>query len=198
MLCSGDLFQDVKLVKKLTDIIEKIWIKNKNEKWKNITVMNSYVTRSELFFGSYCFTLSRDLACESLEIFFKPMKGVKSVNLYFKDTLRLVHRALPEHDLEYVGGRNMKVSLSASDHTQFNVKISQNIHVEDKKSQNCINYPDAGYNNYGECDNAYVLKKLKTLFGSNFVPLWTAQNLSGVREIFAVKRLCHEFLVTFS
>ena len=182
MFCSGDLFKGVKLVENLTDIVEELWIKNKNGNWKNITVMNSFVTRSDLFFGSYCFTLSKTLTSGSLEFFFKPMNGVKSVSLFLKDTLRLVHRALPEHDLDYVGGRDMTVSLSSGQLTQFDLKISQNIQVEDNRSQNCRNYPDAGFESYGECDNAYVLKKLKALYGEHFVALWTAENISEVRE----------------
>ena len=175
------MFANVKEVSKLTDFVHRIWVKPKNGPWKNITVLDSFVSSSDLFYAAYCFTLSNDFV--QLEIIFKQMIGVSSVNLFFKDTLRLVHRALPEHDLAYIGGRDMKLLLSAGESTLFNIEVSQNVNIEKDTTTNCKNYPTIEHKNYGECDRKYVLARMKDLFGPNFVPLWAAENTSQVGKL---------------
>ena len=174
----------MKLVRKLSDFVDFIWVKNVNKDWKNITDMDSFATSSNIFYGAYCFTLKNDFAkgIRELDFIFKPIPVVKSVILFFEDTLRLVDRAIPEHELAYVGGRQMEVLVNGGGSTLFNIEISQNINVERNPNQKCRNYPHSGYTSYGECDQAYVLKKLKTIFGVEFVPLWGAMNISEVKK----------------
>ena len=180
---SGVVYEYVKLVGKLSDFVDSIWMKNVNADWKNITDVDSFATSSNVFYGSYCFTLKNDFAngILGLNFIFKPITEVKSVVLFFKDTLRLVDRAIPEHELAYVGGRKMEIVLNGGGLTLFNIEISQNINIEGNPNQNCKNYPHSGYTSYGECDQAYVLKKLSAIFGTEFVPLWAAKNISEVK-----------------
>ena len=117
-----------------------------------------------------------------MSLTFKPVKVLKSVKLFFKDTLRLVHRAIPEHELAYVGGRDMEVILNSGGSTLFNIEISQNINVEGNPTQTCRNYPSSKHKSYDECDQAYVLMKLKAIFGTEITPLWGAYNRSKVNE----------------
>ena len=186
LIKSGVLFDDVKLVKKLSDFVRQIWVKPQNEEWRNITVLDSFATSSYLLFDSYCFTLSNELANGHLELFFYQISGVKSINLYFLDTLRFVHRAMPEHELDYIGGKQMQVSAEADGLTQFNIKISQeiNVEIEEDSSQSCRNYPYSTYGSFDECDTAYVLNKMRSLFGVNFTPLWAAENNAEVKTQF--------------
>jgi hypothetical protein len=180
---SDVVYEYVKLVRKLSDFVDSIWVKIVNADWKNITDMDSFATSSNVFYGSYCFTLKNDLANGILGLNFilKPISEVKSVALFFKDTLRLVHRAIPEHELAYIGGRRMEVLLNGGSSTLFNIEISQNINIEGNPNQKCRNYPHSGYTSYGECDQAYVLKKLTAIFGIEFVPLWAAKKISEVK-----------------
>ena len=158
----------MKLVRKLSDFVGDIWVKNFNEDWKKITDVDSFASSSNVFYGAYCFTLKNEFekGVLGLAFIFKPMTVVKSVVLFFKDTLRLVDRAIPEHELAYVGGRRMEVILNGGGSTLFNIEISQNINVEGNPNQKCKNYPHSGYTSYGDCDQAYVLKKLETIFGT--------------------------------
>ena len=178
----------MKLVKKLSDFVRQIWVKPQNEEWRNITVLDSFATSSYLLFDAYCFTLSNELANGHLELFFYQISGVKSINLYFLDTLRFVHRAMPEHELDYIGGKQMQVSAEADGLTQFNIKISQdiNVEIEEDSTQSCRNYPYSTYGSYDECDRVYVLNKMRGIFGNNFTPLWAAGNKSEVKR--------HEFM----
>ena len=176
------MFANVKEVSKLSDFVHQIWVQPKNGSWKNITVLDSFVSSSDFFYAASCFTLSNDFV--QLEIIFKQMGGVSSVNLFFKDTLRLVHRALPEHDLAYIGGRDMEVSLMGVESTLYNIEVSQNVNIEKDPTTNCKNYPTMEHKSYGDFDRKYVLRRMIDLFGPNSVPLWAAENMSEVGMLY--------------
>ena len=68
----------------------------------------------------------------------------------------------------------MEVKLNSGGSTLFNIELSQNINIEGNPTQTCRNYPSSGHKSYAECDQAYLLMKLKAIFGTEIIPFWGA------------------------
>ena len=60
------------------------------------------------------------------------------------------------------------------------VKMSQEIHSDKDEDARCTNYPNEHYEDYNECDETYVLDRIKLYY--NITPVWATRDLDSVTK----------------
>ena len=114
---------------------------------------------------------------------FRNDSNFSEASIFFEDRLLNTSRVIQRQKLNYFGDR-ITIPLVEQNKTfsdkMFSMKIRQMIYEKPDENSHCTNYPNAEYPSYYDCDLAFVEKEMEKMFGPDFKPLWTSDNIRNV------------------
>ena len=84
----------------------------------------------------------------------------------------------------YYFGPNIVMAKDAPPRSSddYILELKQDIFVENDASKNCVNYPNADYDSYNDCDKNFTLRKLAEHYGPDLVPIWATLDMKSVTQ----------------
>ena len=87
-------------------------------------------------------------------------------------------RRLIQNSFEYEGAKIKLENLYSSKTRTYAFTVSQTIDLETDKGKNCVDYPNANFSSYRECDENFVYNEVAEKY--NMMPFWAAKNIDEI------------------
>ena len=152
------------LALKVEDVVQDIQMQNSSARptdpWEPLPL--DLVSQERPTFPRFCFTLRISQAdqvkahgLKRLKIGFTGIQDLKFIVL--SETLSC-KRNIKEQNV-YASGESIKLGKDES--LEYLIQIKENIFVEEDKTKNCQNYPNAKYDSYDKCDEEFIKEQVQ-------------------------------------
>ena len=161
--------------------IDYIYLQFSDGKLK-LNLSHNHVYLQRVNYPMNCFTLNltkhpqvKEHGLQTMSFYFKKAKtNITHVQINVQGSHIAGYRDLFDHSFYSTGDA---IEGKTGFLSKYGVEIRENVFVEDDQSKHCVDYPTVKFENFGDCDNQYMLD---TCAKEGVLPIWLVDNFEHV------------------